>query len=75
MSRYFAYDGEAAGLPVCAGAVVRLRLSAADRLWGAVRWVFGLAGAVVVLWIGAALLASPATRRWWFRRWPSSRAC
>ena len=60
MSRYSAYDGEATGLPVCAGAV-RLRLSAVDRLFWVVRWVFGLAGAVVVLWIGAAFLATPAS--------------
>ncbi|WP_343943656.1 DUF4781 domain-containing protein, partial [Pseudonocardia zijingensis] len=60
MSRNHAYDGEALGLPVCAGAV-RLRLSAMDRLLWVVRWVFGLAGAVVVLWIGAAFLATPAS--------------
>ena len=55
------HDGGAAGLAVRADAPVRLRLSAGERLWAVVRWVLGLAGAVVVLWFGAAFLAaSPA---------------
>src|SRR5688500_13952982 len=58
MWRQSAHDGEASSLPVCARAVVRLRLSLRDRVWGAVRWTLGLVGAVVVLWLGAAFLAA-----------------
>src|SRR5690606_41699101 len=38
--------------------VAVLRLSAVDRVWCAVRWTLALAGAVVVLWFGAAFLAA-----------------
>ncbi len=53
-----AHDGEALRLPACAGACVRLRLSLRDRVLGALRWTLGLAGAVLVLWLGTAFLAA-----------------
>ncbi|MGI5126743.1 DUF4781 domain-containing protein [Pseudonocardia sp. CA-107938] len=40
---------------------VVLRLSVMDHVLMIMRWVLGLAGAVVVLWIGAAFLATPAS--------------
>jgi len=61
MSGQIAHEGEAAGLPACAAASVRLRLSMRDRAWLVVRWTLTLAGAVVVLWCGSAFLASPAS--------------
>ena len=61
MRRHIAHEGEAPGLPACVVASVRLRLSVVDRLLLALRWTLVLAGAVVVLWIGSALLAAPAS--------------
>src|SRR5918994_1802309 len=61
MRRHIAHGGEATGLPACAGASVRLRLSVADRMLLVLRWTLTLAGAVVVLWIGSAFLATPAS--------------
>ncbi len=56
-----AHDGAATGPAVRADVVVRLRLSAAELLWRVARWALGLAGAVVVLWIGLVFLATPAS--------------
>ena len=61
MRRHIAHEGEAAGLPSCAVASVELRLSAMDRMVLVLRWMLTVAGAVVVLWIGSAFLATPAS--------------
>ncbi|MEN3268152.1 MAG: mucin9, partial [Pseudonocardia sp.] len=59
MRAHSVHDGEAMGLAVRADAAVRLRLSPVERLLRVMRWVLGLAAAVVVLWVGAAFLAAP----------------
>ena len=61
MRRHTAHEGEAPGLPACAAASVRLRLSATDRMLLVLRWTLTLVGAVVVLWVGSAFLATPAS--------------
>ncbi|GAA1325786.1 hypothetical protein [Pseudonocardia xinjiangensis] len=54
--------GGAGGLAARTAAPVRLRPSPLERLLWMLRWLLGLAGAVVVLWVGAAFLAaSPAS--------------
>src|ERR1700754_2627982 len=54
--------GEAIGRCACAGAsVVRLRPSGVDVVLCVARWALGVAAAVVVMWAGAAFLATPAS--------------
>jgi hypothetical protein len=53
-----AHNGEAMSLAVCAGTVVRLRVSRVERALSVLRWTLGLAGLVVLLWMGAAFLAA-----------------
>ena len=61
-----AHFGEASGPAVCVDGwedvPVRLQASFTERLLTVLRWTLGFAGAVVVLWVGAAFLAaSPAS--------------
>src|ERR687896_64076 len=54
-------DGGASSLAGCAVSAVRLQMSTMERLLLVLRWTLGLAGVVVVLWLGAPFLAaSPA---------------
>ncbi|MDN5861180.1 MAG: hypothetical protein L0H84_21455, partial [Pseudonocardia sp.] len=63
MHGHITHDGEAAGLvvdvPACAA--VRLRFGPTDAAVHLLRWVLTLAGAVVTLWAGSVLLATPAS--------------
>jgi hypothetical protein len=56
------HDGEAEGLPVRADVcVVRLRMSPVDRLLWVLRSILSIAFGLAVLWVGGAVLASPAS--------------
>src|SRR4051812_19131183 len=62
MSQQTESHAGAVALDVSSAVPVQLRLSAADRLWAVLRWLFWLVGLVVVLWLGAAFLsAAPAS--------------
>ncbi|WP_232668176.1 hypothetical protein, partial [Pseudonocardia sp. TRM90224] len=64
MYQHIERDGEGFGPAVLADvSCVRLRLRqpVRDRALAVLRWALGLAGCVVVMWMGSALLATPAS--------------
>src|SRR5687768_7320559 len=61
MYGHSAHDSEAAGLVAVVPACVQLRFGPADVALRLLRWVLAVAGAVVALWLGSVLLATPAS--------------